>query len=382
MSIPTVLAPSPNVAERNPHTGYAGGRTNSPRFLFLPVSGPFGMGEYARSLAIAHAVAQRWPHGLVHFALSREAPYATQTPFPFTLLPSSPTFHTREVVALINDLRPQVVIFDNSGRTAQLRAAHRVGARVVYVSARQRQRRKAFRLRWLSHIDEHWFAYPKFLSGALTATERFKLRLLGRPIVRYLDAMVPPADPVSAKALLDSLGLRTASYVLLVPGGGTGHPGVADAVNVFSIAAHELGARGIPAVLVASDQDRELPHPDNVQTLPRLPLAELTSLMRHARVVIANGGSTMLQAIVCNAPCVAVAIAKDQARRIQLCAAAGIAVASPLHASQLAAIACTLAQDDTARNSLIQRAAAVGLADGPSVAVDALQGLISRRPLA
>ena len=82
-----------------------------------------------------------------------------------------------------------MVVFDNAGRTAQLRAAHRSGARVVYISARARQRRKAFRFRWMRLIDEHWIAYPEFIAGSLTAIERLKLRLMGRPTVRYLDVI-------------------------------------------------------------------------------------------------------------------------------------------------------------------------------------------------
>src|SRR5690349_4256856 len=93
------------------------------RFLFVPVSGPRGMGEYARSLALAHAMMHRWPDARVHFVLSREASYARDIPFPATLLPSSPTFHTAEVNALITSFRPTLVIFDNAGRSAQIRAA-------------------------------------------------------------------------------------------------------------------------------------------------------------------------------------------------------------------------------------------------------------------
>jgi hypothetical protein len=140
------------------------------------------MGEYARAVQIAQAVAARWPDAEIHFALSREASYEIEPAFAYTLLPSSPTFHTPEVIALIEQMRPHVVVFDNAGRTAQLRAAQRIGARVIYVSARARQRRKAFRLRWMSLIDEHWLAYPELLAGPLSAVEIFKLRWMGRPL--------------------------------------------------------------------------------------------------------------------------------------------------------------------------------------------------------
>ena len=161
----------------------------NPRILFVPVSGPYGMGEYARSAAIARAVRQRWTNAEIRFVLSRVAPYAADASFPATLLPSSPTFHSAAVIDLIRTWRPHVVIFDNAGRAAQLKAARRSGAHVIYISARQRQRRKAFSWRWMPLIDEHWIAYPEFLAGKLRFLERFKLKLLRGPRVRYLDVI-------------------------------------------------------------------------------------------------------------------------------------------------------------------------------------------------
>src|SRR5687767_11741061 len=67
------------------------------RLLFAPVSAPQGMGEYARAREIAAAVARRRPDAQIHFVVSREASYAKDVPFPATLLPSSPTFHSKEV---------------------------------------------------------------------------------------------------------------------------------------------------------------------------------------------------------------------------------------------------------------------------------------------
>src|SRR5690242_3187789 len=157
------------------------------KLMFVPVSAPRGMGEYARSREIATAVLTRWPEAKIHFILSREASYARECPFPATLLPSSPTFHSREVGALIESYRPDVVVFDNAGRTAQLRSVVRAKGRVIFISSRARQRRRAFRLRWMRLIDEHWIAYPEFLAGPLSAFEKTKRRLIGRPRIRYVD---------------------------------------------------------------------------------------------------------------------------------------------------------------------------------------------------
>jgi hypothetical protein len=168
---------------------------DAPRILFVPVSGAFGTGEYARSAAIANAAQRRWPRAEIHFVLSRQAPYAATAPFAATLLDSSPTFHSGAVARLIEEFKPTIVIFDNAGRTAQLRAAHGSGARIVYISSRSRQRRKAFRRRWMRLLDEHWIAYPELIAGNFTWWERFKLKRLGRPTVRYLDVILSRKAP-------------------------------------------------------------------------------------------------------------------------------------------------------------------------------------------
>jgi UDP:flavonoid glycosyltransferase YjiC (YdhE family) len=66
---------------------------------------------------------------------------------------------------------------------------------------------------------------------------------------------------------------------------------------------------------------------------PRLPPAELIELIRTARLVVCNGGDTLLQALACDLPCVAVPIAHDQAARIDCCVRAGLAVRAELNAA-------------------------------------------------
>jgi hypothetical protein len=322
------------------------------RILFVPVSGPYGMGEFARSAAIARAVLARWPRVAVHFVLSREAPYAAGAPFPKTLLDASPTFHSRPVIELLRSWRPGVVVFDNAGRTAQLSAAHALGSRIVFISSRARQRRKAFRLRWMRLIDEHWIAYPKFIAGELTALERLKLKLMPGPTVRYLDVIL--SRPPSSTA--DDGPARPGDYVLLIPGGGTGHPGAADATEVFADAARRLAAGGFETRLVDG----------------ALPQSELAALMRHARLIVTNGGSTLLQALASGAACVAAPIAGDQRERIRRCAEHDAAVAAELGAEDIAVKAQALLRDPARLAALARGARALALEDGVEIALRAL----------
>jgi predicted glycosyltransferase len=338
----------------------------APRILFVPVSGAFGMGEYARSLSIAQAARRQWPQAHIHFILSRQAPYAATVPFPATLLDSSPTFHTAAVTESIQAFKPNIVIFDNAGRTAQLRAGYRAGARIVFISSRSRQRRKAFRWRWMRLIDEHWIAYPQFIAGGLGFFERFKLNRLEKPVVRYLDVILSRAR-AGGDSILAREGLNLESYVLVVPGGGTGHPGAGDASAKFLAAARALADSG-PTVFVGPGALPRGP----LHGFNALPQADLAALMGGARLVITNGGSTLLQAIACGRACIGVPIAQDQPQRIQRCVEAGVARAADLDAMSMVQAAGELLRDESARAALARRASDLQLADGIDVALAAL----------
>jgi hypothetical protein len=325
------------------------------RVLFVPVSAARGFGEYARAREIARAVQCRWPHAQLHFVLSTQASYAAQCPFPVTLLPGSATLHTPQVVELLGSFKPDIVVFDNAGRTAQMRAAHAAGARVVYISSRRRQRGKAFRFSWMRLLSEHWIAYPRFIAGDLGLLERLKLKFLGRPRVRFLDTVLPVGieEPGPLPDLRD--------FVLVVPGGGTAHPGARAAPGIISDAATALAAKGLRTVLVGA-LDR-IGSTASLTRLPLLPQPQLVALLRRARVVVSNGGDTLLQALACGCACVAVPIAHDQAARIARCRALGLIHAAPLAAAAVVDAVATLYDDERERLSLIARGHAMGIQD-------------------
>lgn len=335
------------------------------------------MGEYGRALAMAKAIMARWPAAEIHFVLSREAPYAAATPFPATFLPSSPTFHSPEVVALIHQLRPGVVIFDNAGRTAQLRAARGSGARVVFVSARPQRRRKAFRLHWMRLIDEHWVAYPRWAAGELGFIERLKLRLLGRPRLRFLDPVLPPSNATLAQSVLDRFGMPPHEYVAVIPGGGTEHAGMAAAFQSLSDAARRTAARGIPTLLVGLEPERAAGG-ERLRSVGRLPIDELAEVLRNARVVVTNGGYTLLQALASDCACVAVALAKDQSERIDRVVAVGLAQRGEPEGAALEQQVLSLMSDGPMREALQSARKACGIASGVTTVVSAISELTGK----
>ena len=200
--------------------------------------------------------------------------------------------------------------------------------------------------------------------------------MVGRPVVRYLDVILSRADAEQHRSILSRAGCGAGTFVLVVPGGGTGHPGAADAAGQFMTAARALAARGVTTVYVGPGDAVATGEGPNWHRLGVLPQAELVELMRAARLIVVNGGSTLLQAIACGSACVAIPIAGDQAQRTRRCVAAGVAVAAILDAAGIVRAAERLLQNEPQRAALAARAARLGLADGVEVAIQALGRLL------
>jgi spore coat polysaccharide biosynthesis predicted glycosyltransferase SpsG len=149
-------------------------------------------------------------------------------------------------------------------------------------------------------------------------------------------------------------------------------------VVYFLAAARVLAARGVPTVYVGPGDagENDAVREPNWRQLAPLPQMELVELMRAARLIIANGGSTLLQAIACGSACLAVPIAKDQVERTRRCVGAGVAVAASLNAPSIVRAADRLLQDEPRRAALAECAARLGLADGVEIAIQALGSLV------
>ena len=356
----------------------------APRFLFIPVSGPGGAGEYFRSLAIARGLEARWPAARIRFVLNRQAPYAANAPYPVLWVDDSPTRASAAVVRYLHEESPHVAVFDSSGRLAQYRAARAVGARVVYVSSRPKTRWKGFRLRRMRALDQHWIANPAYLGGTISAWERLKLRLVRRPELLQLDSLHEVIDRSAVQSLQQRLGLVPRRYVVMCPGGGGKFDDAPDAASIFRDAAVALAQRiQVPIVLVAgsrwlSDRVGAAPGvPAHVHVLDTVTNGVLVGLLHDAALAIVNGGSLMLQALAQCVPVVAAPIARDQDARIARSAGLGLLRAARLDASDIAGSAQALLADEHDCAAMRARQRDLGLRNGVHVAADAIARLLA-----
>lgn len=335
--------------------GHSGG------ILFAPASGPRGTGEYYRCLILARAVRRMRDDIAIDFLLQRDATVERDDRFTYHELSATPAHAGHEVTEHIDSLGPGVVVFDNTGRRHQLRAAHRAGARVVWISSRARKRLKGFRPRLMRWMDCHIVLDSGNPSPALGLHERLLLACFRRVSVDLVQLIVPPPDPAGLAAWLDRL--PPPGHALFVAGGGgyrfRGRP----ASEIFLEAAVEFRrASGRDAVVVMGPQypGGEIDHPQ-VTVLSALPMTALGALLERAGLAVIGAGNMLSgQAMAARLPCVMTAAGgRDQPARVRRLAGSGMVVAADLNAADLAHAAGSLAADPELMARLAERVASI-----------------------
>lgn len=272
--------------------------------LYLPVSGPQGSGEAQAALLLARAMQREMPQLKQCIALSRLSVLANATDVNIHYLNTSPTRDGAAVNALLQALRPRVVIFDSTSRAAQLKAAKAVGAKLIFMCWRATSRRRALALRKLGLWDQFWLLFPLTLEPPLGAWESLKLRWA--PF--QLSILGPFADAPNIDAARGLLPPGFARFVLVTPSGQYG-------VEQFRAISEALVARGVNVVLSVSAPPR-LPSQPGLLELDRLDNATLLGLLSLSERCLINGGSLLLQALALGLKPLAMPMVPDQPGRI------------------------------------------------------------------
>ena len=336
------------------------------RILFVPVSGPVGIGEYQRSLFLAQSLVARNPGWDVRLVVAETAPFIDDVPLPIFRTTRSPTKVPGEVDHILEKFRPGVVVFDCSGRQVSLRLATRLGARTVFISNHGRKRRKGFRISRLRYTDDHWILQPDFIFGGLTAGERFKLRLLGKPEPIFLGPVFPaPTLPEYAPEQ---------PFFVCCPGGGGNKIQGRQSGAVFADAARDvaeiLEIQGV--VVTGGNFTGELPASRQLQVHRSLPGHELAGLLSAAEFAMVGGGDLLAQVVANRVPSVSAPSASDQPQRILAFEQHGLCIsATP---DRLAEVATT-AYSDGRLLALNERLRFSDISNGLNVGVERIEML-------
>lgn len=347
--------------------------------LFAPVSGPGGSGEYYRCLALARAIVDRDARP-IHFLIHRAAQVERDERFHYHELEASPTRATRDVLAIIERVRPALAVFDAAGRMAQYDAVKRIGGKLVWISNRPKKRRKGFRPRMLKRLDLHLVASPDETAPELGWWERVKWRHCGRPRIRFFSTIAPSVAMDAVQERCAQLGLRVGDYIVFVGGAGGHHHAGRPVPEWLLEAARRVQAEtGRPCVVVLGPQYRGQVREDpQVHVIEHLSSPALAELLAGARVVVSGAGWMMSsQVLSAGLPAVFVpAGGADQPERIRRYQASGLAESAPLEVAAIAAAARRLDGDEARRQTLIRNIRDRGVRNDTGILADELLDLI------
>ncbi|WP_372870555.1 glycosyltransferase family 9 protein [Shewanella sp.] len=355
--------------------------SRSPRVLFVPVSSAEGIGEYMRSVILADAISSRWKDAEIHFVLSRQAPYSSQCPYPVTLVDKSPTKEVKAVNTLMAQFKPDLVIFDASGRKSQLQCAHQLGAKVIFISQHKRKRSRGLKIGRARVTDSHWVVQPEFVIGPISVIDRFKLQLIGKPEPIFTGPVFTNPDAQRQFGLLQNYGLSAGEYAIFNAGSG-GHK-VADllAADIFSeVARNCYRTHGIKSLMVfGPNYPKDIPQYEGVISVAAMSNAEFINLLAAAKVAVISGGDTLLQAIALKVPTLTAPVSKDQPARIAACEKEQLVMACPTNPEAMSQALGRMLQPENL-SQLKQRLLSAPALNGLQVGMEEIIRLLEKYP--
>ena len=353
---------------------------DAPSFLFVPVTGGEGMGEFARCLTLAHAVLERWPASRVRFVRDRQAPEIDDGRIEALEITGSPTYNSSQINQWMELEPPDVAIFDSTGRRSQLDEAGRLGARRVLIASRPSRRRKVLLRRMLSRAEQVWLVESDARRRRLDPWERFNLWLSStEPRIVFVETLFPPSLDARRDAVVREMGLDGRRFALFSPGGGGWVVNGRPAAAVFIDAARRVSERSELATVVIAGplHEGELGGAPGVIVKRSLSPERMADLMHEAEILVIGGGSSVGQGIAMRKLIVASALGgSDQADRVSRYAAAGMLVSSAPEPSQLAESVLTLCGDPVLQEAIRDRQAALPMRNGLDTAVESLAELL------
>jgi len=302
----------------------------------------FGIGEYTRSLIIANAIKQLWPLADIHFILNAQVPYFSSCPYSVHGCIDSATKDIVGVNNIISKLKPDLVVFDASGRAQQFKHAKTTGAKVAFISQHKKKRARGLKLNRLFNTDAHWVVQPEFSIEPLNQWQNFKLSFLNKPALKNIGAVYSPLEEKSKQEVLEQFHLIENEFFLFNAGSG-GHKNSSQlSADVYYQVAKQFHQKtGLACIMVfGANYPHDIPKSIMDNTSPLICVRALSNeqfiaLLTSAKGRVISAGDTILQCIALNKVSVAAAVSKDQPKRLAFCGQKGLILEATLSSDDL-----------------------------------------------
>ncbi|MCJ8319085.1 MAG: glycosyltransferase family 1 protein [Colwellia sp.] len=298
--------------------------------LFIPVSSTSGIGEYMRSMIIAKALFARFPSSDIHFILNEKASYIDDCPYTVHTSKGSPTKDSNTVNRVISQLRPDIVLFDSSGRANQFKLAKNVGAKVAFISFYNKKRRRGLKINRLLYTDKHWVVQPDYCMKRLSWWQKGKLSFFNKQPPENIGPVFQSSTQKKQLEILIKFKLEGEDFFLFNAGSGGHYISGVLAIDIYyQVAKLFYQKTKVKCVVVfGCNYPKEIPIDQDIICLRSLENAEYITLLSAAIGRVICSGDTVLQCIALHKPSVASSVSPDQPARLKLCSGKGLVLAA------------------------------------------------------
>ena len=322
--------------------------------LFIPVSSPSGIGEYMRSLSLAKALQLRWPSINIHFILNDEVAYFNDCPYTVHACKGSATKNIEKVNEIIVQLRPDLVVFDASGRAKQFKQAKAVGAKVAFISQHNKKRSRGLKLNRLFNTDIHWVVQPDYCIKSITFWQRTKLDFFNKKAPKNVGPVFEISSVDYQNNLLKRFNLIREQYFIFNAGSG-GHllSGGLAADMYYQVAQEFYQQKQIKCVVIfGSNYPKELPEDNDIICIKSIENKNFIALLTAAQSCVISAGDTLLQCIALYKTCVAAPVSPDQPARLKLCQNKQLVLAAAPNSNSLVQQALLVLDEEKRKNMI------------------------------
>jgi len=357
-----------------------------PIILFIPVSSIEGVGEYTRSLILADEIKLHWPNADIHFVLNDKAPCFFTCPYSVHPCKNSATKDVEGVNTIIKHLKPDLVIFDASGRAKQFKQAKSIGAKIAFISQHNKKRNRGLKLNRLFNIDIHWVVQPDFCMTPLSWFQKVKLSLFQKTHPKNIGAIYSRQSTELQQKVLKKFNLKNDGYFVFNAGSGGHNASQFLSADIYFKAAKLFYEKTNISCVVVFGSNYPNAIPDSFDNgsdsqfvcLSSLNNDEFIALLINAKGRIISAGDTILQCIDLKKVSVAAAVSKDQPKRLAACVSQGVILESGLSIQSLYNQALNLL-DDKITDELLHNMNAIHSLNALDVILDDFNHLLKRK---
>jgi|GEM_PF-5299599 len=292
------------------------------KVLFIPSSGTKGSGETLNAFQIFAFLKKKYPSLESKIFLHELSPFIESSPISVITAINTPTRCDDKVIPLIEQFKPNITFFLGAGSKKQIKISKCIGSINIFISFSENLRNRGLRLGRIQHIDLHIVDQYHFLLENLTFLEKIKTYVWEKAKPKYWGPIFNLPTESDIQKTLSKYNLKSSEFILVSVGSGAECD--LNGENYSTLIFNSLKNAGLKYPIIQSfgkAYPNDLPKSTEKHfCMNYFEPSEFICLMKTAKLIVTNGGGSLLQAISLNKTSLTCPMVDDQFKRVKICA--------------------------------------------------------------